>query len=210
MGFQFCRHGVAVGRQTPPIGGFSISAMSGSEDPRARVARGPPHWVRSSPAPKTALIAGVSSGVSTTSKLVVFRLTQSHSSSQANSPSFLGNVLLERICRFSAGRSQNPAGFGPWGFDSPPAPASPDSYHSHPETPRLSHPYPPPNVNRVRGPEPGQEPHLDQGHEEYNLLGSQSWVIINLLLQFTGGISNGVLEVGLSAPSHGDVASCCL
>jgi hypothetical protein len=69
---------------------------------------------------------------------------------------------------------------------------------------------PPPNVNRVRGPEPGQEPHLDQGHEEYNLLGSQGWIIIDLLLQFTGGISNGVLEVGLSAPSHGDVASCCL
>ena len=49
-------------------------------------------------------------------------------------------------------------------------------------------------------------PHFDQGHEEYNLLGSQSWTIIKLLLQFTGGISNGVLEVGPSAPSHSGVS----
>ena len=48
---------------------------------------------------------------------------------------------------------------------------------------------PPPKVNRVRGPEPGQEPHFDQGHEENNLLGFQSGIIIDLLLQFTGGIS---------------------
>ena len=37
--------------------------------------------------------------------------------------------------------------------------------------------------------EPGQEPHFDQGHEENNLLGFQSGIIINFLLQFTGGIS---------------------
>jgi hypothetical protein len=48
---------------------------------------------------------------------------------------------------------------------------------------------PPTNVNRVRGPEPGEEPHFDQGNEENNLLGFQSGIIINLLLQFTGGIS---------------------
>jgi len=44
-------------------------------------------------------------------------------------------------------------------------------------------------VNWVRGAEPGQESHFDQAHEEYNLLGFQSGIIINLLLQFTSGIS---------------------
>src|SRR5574341_1635 len=65
---------------------------------------------------------------------------------------------------------------------------------------------PPPKINQVRDTEPGQEPHFDQGHEEYSLLGFQSGIIINLLLQFTGGISKRVLEVGVSAPSHSDVA----
>ena len=86
--------------------------------------------------------------------------------------------------------TQNPAGFGPWGFDSPPR-------HQHFRiaiVPTLNHSIlpiriPPPKIDQGRGPEPGEEPHFDQGNEENNLLGCEDGIIIKLLLRFTGGIS---------------------